>query len=300
MTLRFDRRRKAIVCALLLSGALPLFAEGAGERGKEEPDGGTPAAIHLPFRGYGLTKEHKVVRIFGNDQYFTVWPLADVSNLPWWHNDYVDGNIASHPWSPWFLFISVGTSDQGSYLYRLNLQTLAVTQETYFPASGINWTALFGLGARCKSSLPGEVAFFSHRSQPTGNIYHVREITNAGLEIDVSVSTSLSLFGDNSGEWFAGPHWFAGVRVPLLTKVLSDVAGNFVPIPGLSERPSGLLSYGAGAYYLSAEDNKMRLVTTAGTSTVLQYIQWGDPALPAPPPFIDLTSPPNFCRKIET
>jgi hypothetical protein len=304
MTLRFDRRRRALMCAVLLSAALPLLAEGA-ERGKDEGGGG-PEAIHLPFRGYGLTLDRKVVKIFGDAQYYTVWPVTDVSNLAW-GSDPNHSSIASHPWSPWFLFISLGDASQGTSLYRLDLQTLTTTLETYIPPPGINWTALQGLGARCKSSLPGDATFYSFRADPWTGTYSIREVSNTGVEVAAGAAVSYPLFpyADNSSEWFGGPHWFAGLRLghpPLIS--LIHPTGIFVQIAGMSGvtplRPTGLLAYGSGAYYLSANDNSMRLVTTAGTATVLQYIQWGFPALPAPPSMIDLTNPPNFCTKIET
>jgi hypothetical protein len=301
-----DRRRRAVVCAMLLSGALPLFAGSSAGSPKEDSDGRPPGALHLPFRGYGLTIDHRLVRIFGDDQRYTVWPFADLSGLPWADFSLYNGSLASDPWEPWSLFVSVGSDDEGAgdfsgvtALYRFDLPTLTATLETYYASLGPSWSSLEGLGSRCASHLPGQVAFYSDRTKGSGNIYGVREISNTGNEIGVADSTSLSRFGDNTAEWFGGPHWFTAIRVPGLTKGLSNLSNVFVPVPGLLDNPTGLLAYGAGAFYMSAEDGKMRLVTTAGTSTVLQYIQWGTPALPAPPLMIDLTNPPAHCKKIE-
>jgi hypothetical protein len=293
------------MCALLLSGALPLLAAAPAEsRGKDESGGGTPEAIHLPFRGYGLTQDRKVVRIFGDDQRYTVWPFADVSSLPW-GSDPDQSNIASHPWSPWSLFISLGDAAQGTSLYRLDLQTLAVTFETYIPPPGEGWTALKGLGARCASTLAGEVAFYSFREQTTTLNLRMREVTTAGVEADVAGFFGYPYypFADNSGEWFGGPHWYVGLHLghpPYTSRIHPSNAIVHLGLIWEVERPTGLLSYGPGAYYMSSVGTKMRLVTTGGASTILQYIQWGVPALPAPPELLDLTSPANFCKKIET
>lgn len=291
---------RAFSVLMLLACALPAAAELAREPAPPE------AAIHLPFRGWGLTEDHQLVKIFGDNVRYTVWPYADLSGLPWpadWTG--YTSNLASDPWNPYYLYITVSTSDLGgTYLYRFNILTLAVNQETYFPPLGWNWTALRGLGSLCKSSAgPGVVSFYSDRTQPTGNIYHVREITNTGLEFAVSSSTTLSRWGDNAAELFGGPHWFTTTtRNPShqLIYGLSNLGGTFVQSPGVSDHPSGLLNYGPGAYYMSTFDGQMRLVTTAGTSTVLQYVQWGVPALPAPPVMYDLSNVAAHCRRIET
>lgn len=260
-----------------------------------------PPAPQLSFKGYGLTADHKLVRIYGNNTQYTVWPEADLSALPWesandWHN-----GLASDPWNGYYLYISVGTdASWGTELYRYDIVSHAIVHLATFPIVGTPWwSPLEGLGAECNSKFAnvwGGAGLLASRTQGTGNVYHVREITTTGHERELASSTSISRFGDNTSQILGGPQWFTHYWWG--SWGVNKLDGTTIWL-GTNDLPTGLLGYGGSLYYLSAAGAKMYKVdTTAGTATLLNYIVWGVPALPAAPELLDLSNGANFCSPI--
>ncbi len=302
----FPHRLRRTLLTLLAALALTPWSAFA-----EVPRGGGEAEIHLPFRGWGLTANYQLVRIFGNTTQYTVWPYADLSALPWntavtyWH----DGGLAADPWDWRYLYVAVPVSYALTELYRFDLSTNTVSFVAPFPAgstpTGWNY-ALQGLGARCASKLgkiTGGIGMYSHRRTHPVHVNYVREISTSGAEAAVLGPVNESRSGDNSQDYYSGPHWFtieAYDSSGNTTWGVNQLSGGTI-VMGTNDGkvPTGLLAYGGGSYYVSVQGAAMyRVDTTFGTSAPLSYIAWGVPAYPVAPDLIDLSNPANSCSPI--
>lgn len=306
---KFSRSLLALGLAALgaaAAGAAP--APGRTEGG----DAGEAAALHLPFRGYGLTADYQLVKVFGDATYYTIWPLADLSSLPW-HTATTgddDGGLASDPWNWRYLYVVVPVNASLSDLYRFDLTTNSLSYVTPFPSystpTGWNYT-LQGLGARCLSKfadLHGGVGFYSHRRTHPVHLNYVHEITSTGAETTILGPIETYHGGDNTQELFGGAYWFTYEGYDGVGNSgwgVKTLKGPMVPMGSANDggHPTGILAYGSGTYYVSVEGAKMyKVATGSGASAQLSYIPWGVPAYPTAPDLIDLSNPTNYCSPI--
>lgn len=296
---------------LALVAALALTSWG-GAVAHAQSRGGTEAALHLPFRGWGITADYTLVQVYGNATQYTVWPYASLASLPWntavtyWH----DGGLAADPWDWRFLYVSVPINASLTNLYRFDLTTNSLSFVAGYPSfstpTGWNY-ALQGLGARCSSKLgkiTGGIGMYSHRRTHPATAYYVEEISTTGAEATVLMDDRIFRGGDNTQDFLAGAHWFTYTTYDTSGNTswgVNQLSGGNIPMgaPNDGVTPTGILAYGSGAYYVSTQGARMYLVnTTFGSSSLLSYVAWGVPAYATAPDLLDLSNPTNSCSPI--
>lgn len=297
--------RRSVPLLLLLALAPALItrtARAADSRGGEEA-----AQLSLPFRGWGLTSDYQLVKVFGNATQYSVWWYADLSYLPWDTNVANDGygGLASDPWNPNYLYVNVPEPPAVTRIYRFNLTNNTTSLVLTVPAVPMGYT-LQGFGARCSSKLAnlyGGIPFYSHRRFHPATSFQVREITTTGAESTVLIESDGSREGDNAQQHFGGPHWFTLESWDAngnLTWGVSQLGTGTIAM-GTNDglRPTGLLSYGSGAYYVSTTGNHMYVVNTnLGTFNPLTYVVYGAGAYPTAPDLTDLSNTANYCSLV--
>lgn len=303
-----NRPGRPVLAALLMLACAPGVARSVESKRAAPP----PAPSGLAFRGWALTSDFQLAQVYGNATQYTVRWYADLSYLPWNTDVSSDGygGLASDPWNPNYLYLAVSARPATDEIYRFDLTTNTASYLLTMPYVMYGWT-LQGLGARCTSALAntyGGVPFYSHRRYHPATSYNVRELTTAGVETNVYTSTDYSTReGDNSQELFGGPHWFTWQTwnaSGLPTWGVSQLStASIVMGTNDGRTPTGMLSYGSGAFYVSTmggPGNGMFVVNTyMGVSNPLTYVVSGPGAYPTAPFLTDLSNQANYCTLTE-